>query len=113
MALPKRKLDVSLGGGLSPPWDDDMFKEEYPAIFAFLYDTKYEDGSQRAPGSISIFVNGYSLKFAVNDKDRGVVAFVTAPTWAEMMQIVDDGIRNDNLDWKAASKAQPGKNPPF
>lgn len=113
MALPKRKLDVSMGGGLSPPWDDDLFKEEYPHIYSFLYDTKYENGDPRTPGSISIFVNGFSLKFAVNDKDRQVGAFVTAPTWAELLQLVDDGIRDDSLEWKGNAKAPPGKVPPY
>lgn len=113
MALQKRPAPVGMGSTISPPWDDRDFKADYPALFAFLYDQNYSDGSGRIQGSMSIFVTGHSLKFAINDKDRGCVAFVTAPTWTEALTLIDSGIATDSLDWKAASKNVPGKNPPF
>jgi len=113
MAIKKRPPPTGPGISLGDPWEDPGFKEDYPNVFAFLYDTKYEDGSARTPGSISIFVSGWSLKFAVNDKDRGCVAFVNAGTFFELLTLVDDGIGNDNLDWKPANKTPPGKTPPY
>lgn len=113
MAIKKRPPPNGPGISLGDAWDDESFRVDYPNIYSFLMDTKYEDGSPRVQGSISIFVSGYSLKFAVNDKDRGLVAFVNSPTFFELMTIVDDGIRDDSLDWKATAKPQPGKVPPF
>lgn len=113
MALKKRPAPNGPGISLGDPWDDPGFQGDYPNVYSFLFDTKYEDGSPRAPGSISIFVSGYALKFAVNDKDRQCVAFVNAGTFFELLQMVEDGIRDDNLDWKAAAKPVPGKVIPF
>jgi hypothetical protein len=113
MGLKKRPPPPGGGMAVSDPWEDPDFKSDFPALYAFLFDAKYEDGSSRLQGTISIFVTGYALKIAVNDKDRNIVAFVTAGTWSEALTLVDDGIAADSLEWKASTKTIPGKNPPF
>lgn len=113
MAL--RKTPPPLNNGPPPPpsWQDPEFERDFPSIYSFLMDTKYEDGQARVPGSMSIFTHAGALKAAVNDKDRGVVAFVSAPTWDELFAFLEAGICNDSLEWKAGSKGGYGKNPPY
>lgn len=113
MALPRRLAPVGMGAAVGIPWEDNQFKEDYPALHSFLFDTRYSDGTSRLQGSISFFVQGYSLKVAINDKDRGCVAFLNAGTFLELLTMIDDGIRDDKLEWKGGSKPQPEKIPPF
>jgi hypothetical protein len=113
MAIPKRPNPSCVPNATQPVWEDPEFARDYPSLHAFLFDPKYEDGSPRFVGSVSIFVQMGILKMAVNDKDRNVVAFASAPTWAELLFVVDEGICKDSLDWKASSKSFPAKNPPY
>ena len=92
---------------------DDIMDGDLPGIYAFLRDTAYEGGRQRVTGTLSFFVQAGVLKCAVNDKDRALCAFVTAPTWAELLQLVNDGICNDSLEWKTGNKIDPNKKPPY
>lgn len=94
-------------------FEDDIMESDLPHLYAFMRDIQYEGGRQRVTGTISFFVMGGALKCAVNDKDRALCSFVTAPTWAELLQLVNDGIGNDSLDWKTGNKIESGKKPPY
>jgi len=113
MALQRRLAPTGIAAHVGIPWDDNSFKEDYPNLFAFLYDIQYADGTPRKQGSISLFVTGYSLKMAVNDKDRGCVAFINAGTFLELLTLADDGIGSDKLEWKTGGQRSNDKVPPF
>ena len=113
MALQRRAIPPGGNTPKPPPWDDSSFFEDYPAITSFIRDEKYADGSLRRPGALSWFVMDGALKIAVNDKDRNVVAFVTAQSVTEILTLVEEGIANDSLEWKAGSKMPTGKVPPY
>lgn len=113
MALPKRSTPTAKQVTNLPAWSDPEFWSQYPHLHAFLHDDKYEDGSVRITGSISFFTKGGTLTVAVNDNDRAVTAFVTAPTWAEVMNLLDEGIRTDMLEWRSKAKFGQDKKVPF
>jgi hypothetical protein len=72
----------------------------YPALWEFLTVMSWEDGTARAPGSLSVFFGGYGLQAALNDKDGGLVAFVSGDTLTALLEALDQGIANDALDWR-------------
>jgi hypothetical protein len=113
MALPKRRAPDTAGRPLDPLWQDPEFMRDYPAIFSFLHDTEYDDKSIRVTGSITLFSMAGVLKASVNDKDRRLVAFVTAPCWDELLFLVEKGISNDSFDWKGTPSTQSEKKPPY
>lgn len=109
----KRPSQTPAGPPPDPPWNDNDFKSDLPNLYVFLHDDTWDDGKVRITGSISIFKQKGALKAAVNDKDRGLVAFVTAPTFAELLTLIDMGICADNLDWKANTGYKSDKKPPY
>lgn len=112
MGLKYNKTPAIPAQPLPEAFNDPLMEGDLPSLYCFLRDTQYEGGKDRIPGSLSIFVHQGALKMAVNDKDRGLVAFVTAPTWGELLQLVNDGICDDCLEWKPANKSTPqGKIP--
>lgn len=113
MALPKRPAPNNIGPKPGEEWTDPEFKADFPNIHAFLYDITYADKTPRATGTINLFTQFGALKAAVNDKDRQLVAFVTAPTWEELIVTIDMGIGDDSLDWKAMKGIPGGKTPTF
>lgn len=113
MALPERPLKSS--GDMAPnhPWTDPEFASDYPSLFSFLNDATYDNGQSRLTGGISIFVKFMVLTAAVNDHARGAVAYVNATTWAELLFLIDAGIKDDSLAWKRKTAFVQTKNPPF
>jgi len=113
MALPKRKPPTVQTADPNMSWHDIEFMQEYPAMHAFLLDPTYEDGTSRLTGSMSFYTRLGVLHCVVNDNDRQLSAFVTAPTWAELLFLIDEGIAKDTLCWRSKQTSKPTQNPPF
>jgi len=83
-----------------------------PNLLDHITATTYEDGSARAPGSVTIFIgtDGH-LRLCVNDKDTGEAAFVTAMNLSDLLKRADEGIGSGALDWRkgrpSGRKAKP------
>lgn len=89
-------------------WDaKDVFKVDMPNIYEFLTATRWDDGSPRMPGSMSIFVQVGVLKACINDKELKRVAFVEAPTWDELLAQIDMAICDDNTVWRGHATKIP------
>lgn len=111
MALKKRVAPVGLNAPAGPAWIDPTFCEDYAGIYAFLHDEKYDDGSLRLVGSLSLFCKSGVLTCAINDNDRNLVAFVVGGTVEELLFTVNEMICNDSAEWKARQRG-PGSNKP-
>lgn len=113
MPLPRRPVKNPQASNDGVEWIDPEFVRDYPNLKAFLADGKYADGSVRLTGSISLFTKSGSLTAAINDNDRNVSGFVTAATWAELLYMLEVGIGDDSIDWRARRPANPTQKPPF
>lgn len=113
MALERRTIPAAKALPTEPAWEDPVFTRDYPSITSFLRDCTWDDGTVRVPGSISLFCQMGTLKAAVSDKARSVIAFVSAPTWEELLALLEMGICNDSLDWKAPRAVPSGNRPPY
>lgn len=94
-------------------FNDPSFKKTFPNTFAFLMDEKYDNNEARVPGSFSIFAKGGCITVAVNDKDRGLVAFVNSGTWHEVWELIERGIRDDSFEWKRGVKDFKANQPTY
>lgn len=113
MSMKRRPPPDVTGTPQLPPWDDAQFMEDYPSIHSFLSDTTYDDGKSRATGSITLFTQLGALKASVSDKDRGVVAYLSATTVDELLVMIELGIETDKLEWRSAFKDTVGKKVPY
>lgn len=96
-----------------PEWRDQEFAQEFPNVHAFLYDTEYEDGSPRLPGTITIACRNGCLSMALNDNGNNRTLWINQPTWAEMMEMAERSVCDDNADWKAKKVTNHSQKPPF
>jgi len=113
MALERRTGPVGMGGAKLPQWKEDDFSVDHPSLVSFLKDDKWSDGTPRVTGTISLFVQEGALKAAINDKDRGVVGFISAPAFYELLFAIDQGIEHDSIEWRPAARGPAGKIPPY
>jgi len=105
----KPKLDSVLKPMLNA-WSDPGDKSDFPNIFGFLTETKYDDGSPRMTGSFSVWTQLGVLKASISDKDNQRVAYVEALTLHELIETIERTICDDNTDWKGQ---KPYNKPPY
>jgi len=105
MAIRKRDLS-SKHIPAKNAWNDPGDKSDYPNLFAFLTDTKYDDGSPRVPGAVSIFTSQGVLKACINDKDQISTAFVEGATLHELIEWIERAICDDTTEWKVNPNAK-------
>lgn len=75
----------------------------YPSLADYLTCEKWDDGSPRVPATVMLFMQDGRWKVCVNDKAMGRVAFVAGVTPEAALQAVEDGLRGDDLDWRAVA----------
>lgn len=93
--------------------DHQATVEDFPAALAglaeFLTLDRWEDGKKRRTGSITVFSDEGSLKACLSDKDTDAVAFVSAPSWVQLLHLVEEGIRGSSLEWRRNRYQRKGK----
>lgn len=99
MAIKKRHL-ASAAVPAKNAWNDEGDKHDFPNLFSFLRDTKYDNGDARTPGAVSIFTSQGVLKACLNDKDQLATAFVEAATLHELIEVIERAICDDCTEWK-------------
>jgi len=74
--------------------------EAFPQLIEFLVATRYEDGSPRVLPSLTIFYDAAALKACLNDRDQGLVAFISAASLTGLLEALEAGLSDDTLDWR-------------
>lgn len=104
--LRKRAGGGGPGPGVPVGGPDDL-RERVPALWTFLTEGKYPDGSPRLPGSMTLFSDAGLIKAAVNDKDAQLSAFVSSGSLAGLLEAVEAGLQADSLDWRPILRGKP------
>lgn len=101
------------GGNGGAVWATEMgsWEGNHPELVSFLSATSYPDGEERTPGTLLFFMEGVSLKACLSDRDQGLVTFVTASTFEGILDGLEDGLREDGLDWRVAKRDTTRKPP--
>ena len=71
-----------------------------PDLADFLIQTKWEDGTPRETGSISIFCQNGRVQACITDKAQGIMAFITIALEGSILDELDHAIGDDDLVWK-------------
>lgn len=91
--------------GLPPP--DSELAKECPTVWEYLATDRYEDGSARKTSTLSLFVGPGGLQASLNDRERGLVCFVTGTSVPAILFTLEDMLFSDKVDWR---RARSGRN---
>lgn len=72
----------------------------FPALTEFLVLAQWEDGTPRAPGSVTVFYDTGAWKACLNDKDQARVAFVSGGSPDAALALAEAGLVGNCLDWR-------------
>lgn len=85
------------------------FARRYPCLHEWLTLDKWEDGTDRAPSTLMLFLDDCKPKGCLSDREEGKVAFVAAWTFTDVLTALEEGLLADSLDWRTNQKWS-GKN---
>lgn len=74
----------------------------YPALSEYLALDEYPDGTKRVTSTLLLFVEESELKCCLNDRDQSRTCFVTGQTLSEMLDHLEAGLCDENLQWRRA-----------
>ena len=75
-----------------------------PDVVSFLSALTWPDGSPRATGTVMLFAEGGCWKAWVHDRDAAMGMFASAGTLLDLMEVVDEAVREGTGDWRPDRK---------
>ncbi len=75
----------------------------YEHLWEFITAVEFLDGSKRATPSVTLFCDAGLLKACLNDKEQGLVAFVTGTSLTAVLEAMNEGLLGDALDWRKST----------
>ena len=80
---------------------DKEFKAKYPTIVEWMTDLIYDDKSPREGSKISIWVEDGRCKVSFSDPTPRRSCYLTADSFEDALQALEEGLKADSLDWRA------------
>lgn len=71
-----------------------------PSLWEFLALRRFDDGTARQAGSMTVFVDDGRLKVALSDKEGGMVGFVSLDELADLAKDLEKAILSGKVDWR-------------
>lgn len=87
--------------------DTSQVRGDFPALWEFLALDRWEDGSRRVPGTLTLFIDQARFKACLSDRDTDTTAFLSASSLQGILDKIEQGLVEDDLDWR--SKPKHGK----
>lgn len=75
-----------------------------PLLLEHLVADTYEDGSARERSALSLFVDGSTMKVALNDRDSRCSLYVAGDTLEACLKLVEGVLERGGGDWRSWSK---------
>jgi hypothetical protein len=97
----RRSAAASSGVPDGQACSDPSWSSRWPDLAAHLFDTKFEDGSPRATSTLMVLAELGVVKACLNDREEGRSSWVSGRTVDEVLELLDNGLRTDGLDWRA------------
>lgn len=78
----------------------DAYWTQCPLLLEYLTSTAWGDGSERETATLTVFVEEGRWKACLNDRARHRSAFVAAKGLADLLVGLEEGLQEDDLDWR-------------
>jgi hypothetical protein len=106
MKKPTPKEDGFMGHDAPCPC---KLSERFPCLWRFVADDRWDDGSIRESGTVTLMVDQGWCKAALNDRGQRLVAFVTSDSLEGLLRAVDKGLVDETLEWRPWREDGGGK----
>jgi len=91
-------------GGREP--SDDEFKKKYPSLFELMTATKYPDGKDRLPSSITVFCEDGLFKGVLAEKTAELNLWGTGATLKALLGTLEARLAEPKPDWRRSAASR-------
>lgn len=96
-----RKEDLEGRGGTGPRvLTDHKFASDYPILWSYLTQNKWQDGSPRQTSSLLLFADDGILKGMLRDRDAGLCLWVAGATVSGLFDALEAAVSDSKADWR-------------
>lgn len=85
-------------------------KARCPTLAEFLESTTFGDGSPRIVPTLTLFLEQGVLKACLNDREEGMIAFISAGSLTGLLEALEEALILDTLDWRPSVTRAKKKN---
>ncbi len=85
--------------------DESPIAVGHPVLWEHLTATSYEDGGNRQPSSLLLFVEDGKCKLCLNDRDASRTGWITGATVEEALIAMELALGAGRMDWRASRPA--------
>lgn len=98
---PMKRKDRGSCPGLSQHASDKGISDTHPSLAEFMTAASFDGNSERrqAP-TVTVWCTSGEWRASVKDRAEGLVMWLTAPTWAELWQMIDLMCLEDSGPWR-------------
>lgn len=90
--------------------EGDALSAAWPALWRYLTDDRWDDGSPRERATVLLVVEGPFVKAWLNDRAAQRSAWVTGVGLEDTLKTLDQGLAQDSLAWRRAVTYNRKKN---
>lgn len=75
-------------------------QDRYPSTWAYLADTRYEDGEPRETATLMLLAEQGVVKACLNDRDNSRSAWVSGRSVEEALAALEAGLAEGRTEWR-------------
>lgn len=98
--LRRAKELLPVAGGPGVDLRDAAFFEKWPTFCDFLCLDRWDDGSARRPGTVTVFFEEGSWKCWLNDRDQGLAAVVCSTSIEGLWEAAEAALNGEGAQWR-------------
>jgi len=107
MLLKKDSLPAA-GSGPDAMVADPVFSKKYPTLWAYMSQTKWEDGTDRLPAGIMVFLQDGIFKARFTENETGKLLWIAAPSIFGVLEALEMALNVPQPDWRNDRRAGGG-----
>lgn len=82
-----------------PVFEDKDWERRWPCLYQLMTVEEFK-GKPRMPASVTLFLADSMLKACVNEKEMGLVGFLSASSFEGLWDGLEASLADDSLDWR-------------
>jgi len=107
----RHKGPVREGGcGNFPPLTRSEWSKQYGHLWDFIVDDRYDDGTERLPGTFLLCTGEGRIRVWLHDRDQALSAWFSGATVEDALRSADSALGTATVEWRRAksfSSASP------
>lgn len=107
--LMKRRVKEGAPPRALPHADYGDLLESMPNFAAWMTDAVFEDGVARKGGWMSVYCAGGMWRATLSDSAEKLILFLSAPTWTELLTLIEHATADPDAPWRPDDRPQPGE----